>query len=161
MKHKIINHGPLHIIVRDTDAMVHKIGPGCSAVLELISIQHPTSIQHGSGPAHYQVEPADDPPVTGREKSEIGPTALDPSKPMQTRDGRRVHIDSLGGLHPITGRILNGDGSEYNAKWTDEGRCYYPTNIYSRDDLINAPSPEGSAPTPPHAGRWFPGGDKR
>lgn len=64
---------------------------------------------------------------------------FDPTKPVQTRDGRKSRIvyKKLSGLYPILAIITNPDGSEWSQTCTSDGLIMLGCN--SINDLINIP----------------------
>ena len=66
---------------------------------------------------------------------------VDLTKPVQTLNGRRVHIftTALKGAYPVGGIVTTGDGDEYPQAWTDAGRCYEGAGVECEDDLVNVP----------------------
>lgn len=67
------------------------------------------------------------------------PPAFDPTKPVQTRDGRKVRIlcTDRRGRRPIVGLIEENDGAECLNTFNEDGRCgecSTPSN-----DLVNIP----------------------
>ncbi len=64
---------------------------------------------------------------------------FDPSKPVQTRDGRKARVlcADLKGDYPIGAVVTNPDGKEWLSKWHVCGHlCEDPQNEL---DLINTP----------------------
>lgn len=69
--------------------------------------------------------------------------SIDWSKPVQTRDGRKVRIlctDRVGGLYPIVGLLIEGN-IENTHCWTRTG-CSVVGEHGSPRDLINVPPPK-------------------
>lgn len=65
---------------------------------------------------------------------------LDPTKPVQTRDGRKARIleTAMKGDRPIVGIVTDHDGVEHVSTWPTDGR-FFPAVEKSRDDIVNAP----------------------
>lgn len=65
---------------------------------------------------------------------------LDPTRPVQTRDGRKARIvsDKIG-IHPLKyiAVVTNEDGKEYAMPFSYEGRVY--NDAKSIGDLVNVP----------------------
>lgn len=67
---------------------------------------------------------------------------FDPTKPVQTRDGRKVRIlcrDFKSPDYSIIGLIERGADDEQVQSWTNSGRAY-TDSIVNPDDLINIPA---------------------
>ena len=68
-------------------------------------------------------------------------STFDPTKPVQTRDGRKARIVAtglVGATYPIVAIVTEEDGDEASDNYLDTGQAYlhaYPHN----DDLINIP----------------------
>jgi hypothetical protein len=66
---------------------------------------------------------------------------FDPTKPVQTRDGRKARIictDRENVEYPIVALIASAGGEEIAATFTDDGRFYY-AGREDDDDLVNVP----------------------
>jgi len=67
---------------------------------------------------------------------------FDPTKPIQTRDGRKARIlctDLKGrGLYTLVATILNPDGEFVNT-FTNEGSILYGSDSLRNSDLVNIP----------------------
>lgn len=72
------------------------------------------------------------------------PPPLDLTKPVQTRDGRRVRIlctDRRNGTYPVVGLVMsNNSDSDEIRSWSINGRYYNDTVGDSETDLINVPT---------------------
>lgn len=77
---------------------------------------------------------------------------LDPTKPVQTRDGREagIHSSTMRGEYPIHGWIDN-DGSQEQFNWTADGR--YMAGQKTLSDLENIPE---AAETIPYTVKTWP-----
>lgn len=67
---------------------------------------------------------------------------FDPTKPVQTRDGRKARIidTKLQAAQPIAAAVLNTYGTEYVLTFREDGRFYEDLDSQSPDDLINIPT---------------------
>lgn len=70
---------------------------------------------------------------------------FDPTKPVQTRNGRPVRIlatDRKHGEYPIVGLITRPCGEEELETWTKDGKTIDATSSH-RNDLVNVPEENG------------------
>lgn len=73
----------------------------------------------------------------------IVPT-LDLTKPVQTRDGRKVEIkfvDETLESYPIVGVVTESDGRRYSETWTIEGKGWLSAKDDHEGDLVQVPEP--------------------
>lgn len=71
--------------------------------------------------------------------------SIDLTKPVHTRDGRKVRIlctDRRGGNDPIVGLVTYSDGTEGTASWRSTGKY---GDVESELDLLNVPPPKRKA----------------
>lgn len=68
---------------------------------------------------------------------------FDPTKPVQTRDGRKARIicTNIKGMFPIAAVVAVGDKSEGVEQWCANGRKAFSSTEYNSNptDLINIP----------------------
>ncbi|MBB6253035.1 hypothetical protein [Nitrospirillum iridis] len=66
---------------------------------------------------------------------------FDPTKPVQTRDGRAVEIvyRNVSGEYPLAGIVTERDGTKRVELWTREGNDFVGQECDSPDDLVNVP----------------------
>jgi hypothetical protein len=69
---------------------------------------------------------------------------VDLTKPVQTRDGRKVRIlctDANSAAGPIVGLVLNSPNQEYVEHWFSDG-AFMADKTWDDRDLVNAPPPK-------------------
>lgn len=70
--------------------------------------------------------------------------SIDFTKPIQTRDGRKVRIlctDRRGGLYPVVGMVMDDRGIETTHCWTLSGALVVGESGFP-NDLVNVPPPK-------------------
>lgn len=70
--------------------------------------------------------------------------SLDLTKPVQTRDGRKVEIkfvDESLDTYPVVGVVVEPDGKRFCENWTIDGRVYGPDHNARPKDLVQALEP--------------------
>jgi len=82
----------------------------------------------------------------------MSPLPFDPSKPVQTRDGRpaRVLCTDAAGVYPIVALIRDQDGTDHADHYTAAGHFFEDSSGCNEDDLINIPP----APVRHTIARW-------
>ena len=67
---------------------------------------------------------------------------FDPTKPVQTRDGRKARIiatDAVDPIYPIVALVTQKAGEERPERYTSTGRYYSDGDILRPTDLVNVP----------------------